>query len=309
MTSKKIASSDMCEKVREGGGFMVRRAIDKHNIVDPFLMLDHVGPVVYGPGEAIGAPDHGHRGFETVTYLIDGQTFHQDSQGNCGTLSSGWCQWMTAGSGVVHSEMPSKAFLESGGKFEGFQLFVNLPKKFKWATPRYQDTPPEKLPIVKSPDGMTSVKIIAGEQLGHSANIETRIPIMYLDVHVTKGAKYDVSIPPNYNTCFYVWRGSGFMGPERLPSSDGQTVRLTEEGDYFTIEGAPDSDIHVLVLGGVPIKEPIAWQSGFVMNTQEELEQTIKDYKDGVLGQIEGAEERRATNRAAVEQSKKAGSY
>lgn len=175
---------------------------------DPFLLLDHFGPINHKPGEAVGAPDHPHRGFETVTYLIEGSTQHKDSAGNSGVLKKGWVQWMTAGSGIVHSKMPSD---EQRGS-EGFQLWVNLPAKDKMVPPHYQDTPAEDIPIMTAQGGNVWVKVIAGESLGTKAVIETRTPIMYLDVRLKPGT---VLVPRDYEGFAYVWRGSGFIGNER----------------------------------------------------------------------------------------------
>eukprot|EP00794_Sanderia_malayensis_P000128 gene128-739_t len=226
-----IKRFETSNRKREGGGFIVRRPIgDKIDVCDPLLMLDHLGPVEYGPGEAVGAPDHPHRGFETVTYIIDGENMHHDSAGNSGVLGPGWVQWMTAGSGVVHSEMPSERFTKTGGLFEGFQLWVNLPAKDKMTRPRYQDTPPEKIPVTKSPDGATLIKVIAGECLGTNAYIETRTPILFLDARISAGNEFDVSIPQDHNAFVYVWRGSGLLGAESKAAKLGDVVSEIEEG-------------------------------------------------------------------------------
>lgn len=310
MTLKKIQQFETSKKKREGGGFMVRRPIgDKIDVVDPFLMLDHLGPVVYGPGEAIGAPDHPHRGFETVTYCIEGGFHHQDSAGNSGNLTKGWVQWMTAGSGVVHSEMPTDELLKKGGLSEGFQLWVNLPKKYKMVPPRYQDTPPEKIPVITSSDGQTTIKIIAGECLGTSAYIETRIPILYLDIRVNKGNTFEVDIPKGYNSFVYIWRGKGFLGAENLPADIGKVAVLTTDGDNFILKASEDEDLHAFVLGGEPINEPIARYGPFVMNTQDEIQQAFDDYRSGKLGKIDGAEERYQKTDSAVTKTKQSGNW
>lgn len=310
MTYKSIKQFETSVRRREGGGFMVRRPVgDKIDTVDPFLMLDHLGPTVYGPGEAIGAPDHPHRGFETVTYVIDGGIQHKDSAGNTGNLGPGWVQWMTAGNGVVHSEMPTEDLLKTGGRMEGFQLWVNLPKKFKMVPPRYQDTPPEKIPSVTSPDGNTVVKVIAGECLGTNAVIETRIPIMFLDIKVNRGSSFDVSIPKNMNSFVYVWRGNGFLGPEKKAAKMGQVAVLSNEGDAFQINASEDSALHAFVIAGQAINEPIARYGPFVMNTFDEIEQAFSDYRSGKLGEIKGAEERFAKTNQAVNNNKDSGNW
>ena len=292
---------------REGGGFLVRRPIGgKAGRCDPFLMLDHMGPVEYGPGEAVGAPDHPHRGFETVTYLVAGSMQHKDSAGNSGQLKEGWVQWMTAGSGVVHSEMPSDEMLKNGGKSEGFQLWVNLPAKDKMVPPRYQDTPPEKIPIVTEQEGKVWVKVIAGESLGTKAVIETRSPMMYLDIHLQPGTVFTQTVPENFEGFAYVWFGSGFLGESREQAKFGQ-VGILGEGKEFRMEASENEELRVLLIAGVPLREPIAAHGPFVMNTAEEIQQAFLDYQSGSLGAIEGADERYKVTDAARKKMLKAG--
>lgn len=307
---RKIKQFETSRQKREGGGFMVRRPIgDKIDQCDPFLMLDHLGPVVYGPGEAVGAPDHPHRGFETVTYIIHGENTHQDSAGNSGILGPGWVQWMTAGSGVVHSEMPSERFRKAGGLFEGFQLWVNLPAKDKMVKPRYQDTPPEKIPVIQLPDGVGTMKIIAGQYLGTKAYIETRTPITYLDVHIKAGKRLDAEIPQGQNCFIYVWNGSGHLGSEGKKAKMGDVALLDENGKSFTMSASDEEDMKVMIAAGVPINEPIARYGPFVMNTQEQIYQAFADYQNGKLGKIKGSEERYEITKKAVAQQKKTGKY
>lgn len=294
---------------REGGGFIIKRPIGGEiKECDPFLLLDHFGPVTHKPGEAVGAPDHPHRGFETVTYLIEGSTQHKDSAGNSGVLKKGWVQWMTAGSGVVHSEMPSDEQRERGGDSEGFQLWVNLPAKDKMVPPRYQDTPAEDIPIATAQDGNVWVKVIAGESLGTKAVIETRTPIMYLDVRLTPGTVFVQPVPKEYEGFAYVWRGSGFIGDERKAASMGQ-VGLLDQGAELRLEAAANEEVRILLIAGVPLREPIARHGPFVMNTWEEIEQAFQDYQSGKLGRIEGAEARYAATEAAVKKQKDSGTW
>ena len=225
---------------REGGGFVVRRPIGGEiRNCDPFLMLDHLGPVEYKPGEAIGAPDHPHRGFETVTYIVEGSSQHKDSTGNSGELKAGWVQWMTAGSGVVHSEMPSDDVTKNGGRSEGFQLWVNLPAKDKMIKPRYQDTPAEIIPVATDQDGKVWVKVIAGESLGKKAVIETRIPIMYLDIRLQPGTVFVQPVPQEFDGFVYVWRGSGYLGDEKRATKMGQ-VGILDRGEEVRLEASSE---------------------------------------------------------------------
>lgn len=297
----------------EGGGFVVRRPIGGQtddDESDPFLLLDHMGPAVHAPGEAIGAPDHPHRGFETVTYLIDGCVEHKDSAGNSGVLKAGWVQWMTAGSGVVHSEMPGKEVVKNGGRSEGFQLWVNLPAKDKMIPPRYQDTPDEKIPIATANDGKVWVKVIAGEALGKKAVIDTRTPIMFLDVRLQPGVSYTQPVPEEYQGFAYVWRGSGYLGKERAPVKVGQAGLFGQgDGDELTLESAKEEEIRVLVIAGKPLKEPVCRHGPFVMNTAKEIQQAFDDYHSGKLGSIAGAEERYAATKSAKNKQKETGKW
>ena len=303
---KKLATA---HQQREGGGFIVRRPIGGEiSGCDPFLMLDHLGPTVQRPGEAVGAPDHPHRGFETVTYIIDGSSEHKDSAGNSGLLKAGWVQWMTAGSGVVHSELPSEEQLRNGGKSEGFQLWVNLPAKDKMIPPRYQDTPAEDIPIATAQDGKVWVKVIAGESLGKKAVIDTRTPIMFLDVRLQPGTVFVQAVPKQYDGFVYVWRGSGFLGDERKGATMGQ-VGVLDQGEELRLEAAADEEVRVLLIAGEPIREPVARHGPFVMNTWEEIEQAFKDFRSGKLGQIEGSEARYAATKAAVQKQKESGTW
>ena len=301
---KKLATA---EQQREGGGFLVRRPIGgRAGRCDPFLMLDHMGPVEYGPGEAVGAPDHPHRGFETVTYVISGSIQHKDSAGNSGELKEGWVQWMTAGSGVVHSEMPGEDLLKNGGRSEGFQLWVNLPAKDKMIPPRYQDTPADKIPVATAEGGRVWVKVIAGESLGTKAVIETRSPMMYLDVHLKPGAVFEQPVPRDFDGFAYVWLGSGYLGEEREPAGFGQ-VAILGEGEAFRMEASAGEELRVLLIAGKPLREPIAAYGPFVMNTAEEIQQAFADFQSGRLGEIQGANERYRATEAARAKMMKAG--
>jgi redox-sensitive bicupin YhaK (pirin superfamily) len=250
---------------------------------DPFLLLDEMGPIVLSPGQAKGAPDHPHRGFETVTYMIDGVFEHKDSQGHSGKLNPGDVQWMTAGSGVIHSEMPEKEFLQKGGKLHGFQLWVNLPKKDKMTKPRYQDVPSSKIPIAQ--ENGVSVKIIAGDSMGKSAIIDTKTPIMYLHYTLQPGAKITQNIPQNYNAFAYVISGKGLFGSDDMSASKEQVVLFKQDGNQITIKAL--DTLSVLLIAGMPIDEPIARYGPFVMNTEQEIREAILDYNSGKMGKID----------------------
>jgi hypothetical protein len=267
----------------EGGGFVVRRPFPTAGLrhADPFLLLDEMGPVDYAPGEAIGAPDHPHRGFETVTYVLDGEMEHEDSAGHRGKLASGDVQWMTAGRGIVHAEMPSRAFQDHGGRMHGFQIWVNLPKRDKMMAPRYQEISRDKIPEGTSADGLAKVKVVAGEALGAKAVIETRTPISYLHFTLQPGAKVDVPLPRDHAAYAYVFKGDAIVSGKDV--REGQLAMLGE-GD--SLELAASEDAQLLVLSGVPLQEPVVQYGPFVMNTENEIRQAIIDYQSGRLGEI-----------------------
>ena len=248
--------------------------------IDPFLLLDHLGPTEWGPREAIGAPDHPHRGFETVTYLLAGENEHKDSKGNHGRLHPGDVQWMTAGSGVVHSEMPSPEFFEKGGTMHGFQIWINLPSKQKMISPRYQDTPSERIPEVVLEDGKSKVRVIAGEFRGIKAVIETNTPILYLHALLEPGVELKHPVSIDKNVMAYLISGKGNFGrnKEENAASEGQLVLFSNDGNLISLRSADDSSMEILVLGGTPIKEQMVRYGPFVMNTKEEIFQAFRDF-------------------------------
>lgn len=276
--------------VREGGGFKVRRPSRMNRVMSPFLLIDEMGPVNYGPGEAIGAPWHPHRGFETVTYLLDGRMQHEDSAGNSGELNPGDVQWMTAGRGIIHSELPHEEFKKTGGKTHGFQIWVNLPAKHKMMAPRYQEIPSEKSPTIK--EGGVWARVIAGECMGRHSSIDTVIPITLIHVRMEEGSNLKQKIESNLNAMIYVFGGKVTLvnalrvRDHPLPFglgvnqqvSDGQ-LALLSEGNGIEIKSEDDSEF--LILAGPEINEPIARYGPFVMNTNEEIHQAILDYQSG----------------------------
>jgi redox-sensitive bicupin YhaK (pirin superfamily) len=272
----------------EGGGFLVHRPFPTPDLdhVDPFLLLDEMGPSDLSPGEAKGAPDHPHRGFETVTYMLSGNMEHRDSHGNAGAIGPGDVQWMTAGSGVIHSEMPGERFTQSGGRMHGFQLWVNLPRRDKMMAPRYQEVPASKIPAASSPDGQVRVKVLAGESLGARAVIDTRTPILYLDVTLAPGARFSQPVPANENAFAYVVEGSGSFGAGAVKAGDEQLVLFGNDGDQVTLEASPAGPLRVLLIGGAPLGEPVARYGPFVMNTRSEILQAVEDFQSGRFGRI-----------------------
>lgn len=273
----------------EGGGFVVRRPFPTRalELVDPFLLLDEMGPADYAPGEAKGAPDHPHRGFETVTYMLQGEFEHEDSAGNRGTIASGDVQWMTAGRGVVHSEMPSRPIRERGGRVHGFQLWVNLPKRDKMMAPRYQEVPAARIPEGESADGLARVRVIAGEALGVRAVIDTRIPIVYQDWSLRPGAVALQPLDASLQAFVYVFEGRAEVGAPGRVLSDGQLGLLGPgEAVRLALPGTEAAGARLLLLAGQPLREPVARYGPFVMNTEAEIAQAIDDYRAGRLGEI-----------------------
>jgi len=276
----------------EGEGFQVRRpfpGIDM-GLADPFLLLDHLGAVEYQPGEAKGAPWHPHRGFETVTYIIDGAMEHHDSTGGGGLISDGATQWMTAGAGILHDEVPPEWLVRKGGLFHGVQLWVNLPREMKWTPPRYQDISGAAVRLLSNHDGGALIRLIAGDLAGESGPGVTWTPITYAHATVSPGARLEIPWRKDFNAMAYVLSGDGFAGPERRPIREGQ-LAVFDNGDGLMLEAgqvqasrAPYLD--VLLLGGKPIREPIVFHGPFVMNTRDEIYQAIRDYHSGAMGQI-----------------------
>lgn len=273
----------------EGAGFLVHRPFPTYAIsdFDPFLLLDEMGPKDLGPGEAKGAPDHPHRGFETVTYMLSGRMQHKDSRGNAGKLTPGDVQWMTAGSGVVHSEMPENEFARTGGMLHGFQLWVNLPQRDKMISPRYQEIPAARIPIGQTDDGLVTVRVIAGESLGAKAVIETRTPIIYLHFTIQPGGRVVQAVPSAFNVFAYVVNGEGMFGGDRETATRGQMAMFDRNGDQVLLENSNGVPLEVLLIGGVPLGEPVVRYGPFVMNTREEINQAFEDYRNGKMGAIE----------------------
>jgi redox-sensitive bicupin YhaK (pirin superfamily) len=267
----------------EGAGFIVHRPFPTQKLdhLDPFLLLDEMGPMELAPGEAEGAPDHPHRGFETVTYLLDGEFVHCDSQGNSGRLAPGDVQWMTAGDGVVHSEMPTEKIRREGGRVHGFQIWVNLPRADKRMRPRYQDVRAAAIPVAESADKKVRVRVIAGEALGKQAVIDTRTPIFYLHFSLQPGARHTQPAASDHNVFAYVISG--------VIESGGRTVKKGQMaifGAGDAVELLASEPAELLLLGGRPLDEPVARYGPFVMSTREEIMQAFDDFRAGRMGAI-----------------------
>ena len=276
----------------EGEGFPVRRAfagVDlKH--LDPFIHMDQMGEVEYAPGEPKGTPWHPHRGFETVTYIIDGVFRHQDSNGGGGLITNGDTQWMTAGGGILHIEEPPEELVLSGGLFHGFQLWVNLPARLKMTQPRYQDIRAGQVALLTSADGGALLRVIAGELGGHAGPGVTHTPITLVHATVSPGAQVRLPWRAEFNALGYVLAGAGSVGADHRPVRTGQ-LAVFGHGEALTIAAdeemdGPSPTLDILLLGGEPIREPVAAYGPFVMNTRAELVQAFEDYQKGRLGSV-----------------------
>jgi quercetin 2,3-dioxygenase len=267
------------QRAVEGDGFVVRRPFPTPSLsyIDPFLLLDHFGPVEFAPGEGTGTPWHPHRGFETVTYLLEGDSEHRDSMGNHGFLHAGDTQWMTAGSGVLHKEGPSAAAQQSGGRTHGLQLWVNLPSSLKMTPPEYQDIRAAEN-AGEQRDGAT-VRVIAGDLFGLSGPGRTHTPISYAHVTLDSGASVSTAVPDGHVVLVYSLTGAVRVADTQVDEG----ILAVVDGDRLTVAGvAPSSEI--IVLTGQPIGEPVARYGPFVMNTEDEIRQAFVDFDHGRFG-------------------------
>ena len=275
----------------EGEGFPVRRAFAGIDLthLDPFIMMDQMGEVDYAPGEPKGTSWHPHRGFETVTYIIDGVFDHQDSHGGGGTITNGDTQWMTAGGGILHIEAPPEWLVQKGGLFHGIQLWVNLPRSAKLAEPRYQDIRSNQVSLVTTYDAGALVRLIAGGVDGHGGPGQTYTPMSLVHASIEPGARLDLPWDVDFNALVYVLSGQGSVGTDARPIRMGQSARLGP-GDFVTLQADETQEsrapkLEVIVVGGKPIREPLAWAGPFVMNTKDEVMQAYQDFTSGRFGQ------------------------
>src|SRR5450755_1798988 len=289
---RRVVSVTTAPSGLEGEGFPVRRAFHGVDLraLDPFIHMDQMGEVEYAPGEPKGTPWHPHRGFETVTYMIDGTFQHQDSIGGGGLITNGSTQWMTAGAGILHIERPPEQLIATGGLFHGIQLWVNLPAAEKWVDPRYQDLEAQDNLLLTSPDGGALVRVIAGDVAGHRGPGSTHTPISLVHASVHPGAQLLLPWPGEFNALVYVLAGSGTIGAEHRPIHTGN-LAVHGAGDALEISAdqvqeARHPVLDVLILGGRPIGEPVVAHGPFVMNTRDEIVRAFEDYQAGRLGTV-----------------------
>ena len=284
---RRVKSITTAPTGHEGEGFPVRRAFYGVSLaeLDPFIHMDQMGEVQYAPYEPKGTPWHPHRGFETVTYMIDGTFLHQDSHGGGGVIQNGATQWMTAGRGILHIETPPEDLVVRGGLFHGIQLWVNLPSRSKMIEPAYQNLEAEHVKLLSSDDGGALIRLIAGDLGGHQGPGSTRTPIVMVHATLAPGAQMTLPWNANYNALAYVLAGSGSVGLDGAPVKTGQ-LAVFVDGDSITLRGGANDTLDVLLLGGEPIGEPVAAYGPFVMNTKAELQQAFEDFQRGLLGVI-----------------------
>lgn len=290
--ARRVTTITTAPRGLEGEGFPVRRAFAGIDLadLDPFVHMDQMGEVDYGPGEPKGTPWHPHRGFETVTYMIEGTFLHQDSIGGGGVIQNGATQWMTAGAGILHIERPPDALIDSGGLFHGIQLWVNLPATLKMTNPRYQDIESQAVALLTNEQGDAIIRVIAGALGDVQGPGSTHTPITIVHVSLLPGGQLALPWPANYNALTYALAGHGTVGLERSALDEGQ-MAVHVDGDYLVLSANEKQDsrteaFEVLILGGQPIREPVAAYGPFVMNTRAELQQAFDDYQAGRLGQI-----------------------
>jgi hypothetical protein len=292
-TPRPVKSVTTAPQGFEGEGFPVRRAFHGVDLadLDPFVHMDQMGEVEYAPGEPKGTPWHPHRGFETVTYIIDGTFEHQDSNGGGGVITNGDTQWMTAGGGILHIERPPEALVASGGLFHGIQLWVNLPRVQKLVAPRYQDLRAGGVGLLTSPDAGALVRVIAGDVAGVQGPGSTYTPMAMVHATVAPGASLTLPWREDFNALGYVLSGHGTVGAERIKVRTGQ-LAVFGPGGAITVGADASQDardaagLDILLLGGMPLREPVAWMGPFVMNTKAEVQQAFEDFQRGKLGSI-----------------------
>ncbi|MFN8124977.1 MAG: pirin family protein [Candidatus Nanopelagicales bacterium] len=289
---RRVAAVTTAPTGHEGEGFPVRRAFagvhPRH--LDPFIHLDQMGEVEYAPGEPKGTDWHPHRGFETFTYLIDGQFLHQDSNGGGGTILDGGTQYMTAGDGILHIETPPEHLVMSGGLFHGLQLWINLPGDKKRTTPQYQDLQGHDSAMVTTGDGGALIRVLAGEVAGHRGPGISHTPLAITHITLAPGARAEIPWPNDFNALAYVLAGRGTVGAEERPIQAGQLAVLTD-GDTVVLRAddrqeSRSPNLDVFLIGGVPLREPVIQYGPFVMSTKAEIIEAFEDFQAGRFGHI-----------------------
>ncbi len=284
LTARKILQIITSQSTVEGGGFKVRRPFPTQHVdhIDPFLLLDEMGPADYAPHKAVGAPSHPHRGFETVTYLLSGAMVHEDSIGTRAVIKPGGVQWMTAGSGVIHSELPTDDMMALGGRMHGFQLWVNLSADRKMIPPRYQGYDADELAQTQLPNGGL-LKVVAGTVLGVTGPVETTSPMTY--AHAAMQANETIEWIPDasHTALVHVFDGEVTVNDQKVVSGQMVVFERSTGAVKISTDVANVKSAQVLILGGAPLNEPVVRYGPFVMNTRQEIVDAVNDYQNGVL--------------------------
>ena len=284
LTARKILQIITSQSTVEGGGFKVRRPFPTQHVdhIDPFLLLDEMGPADYAPHKAVGAPSHPHRGFETVTYLLSGAMVHEDSIGTRAVIKPGGVQWMTAGSGVIHSELPTDDMMALGGRMHGFQLWVNLSADRKMIPPRYQGYDANELAQTDLPNGGL-LKVVAGTVLGVTGPVETTSPMTY--AHAAMQANETIEWIPDasHTALVHVFDGEVTVNDQKVVSGQMVVFERSTGTVKISTDVANVKSAQVLILGGAPLNEPVVRYGPFVMNTRQEIVDAVNDYQNGVL--------------------------
>ncbi|MCI0707320.1 MAG: pirin family protein [Ignavibacteriae bacterium] len=287
MNTRTVEKVVQSVKVEVAPGFRVRRPLPLNDIqmIDPFLLLDHFGPQPLDPNGGEGVPEHPHRGFIAITYLLDGYIEHKDSVGNKVLVGPGDLDWMVTGSGILHSELYEEDFRQRGGTVHGFQIWLNLPRAHKMTPPTLSPVKAEDIPTVETPEG-ARVKILAGEFQGKKSSVKTFTPVLFYHVHLPAGKSIEIPVPNTFNAFAYGMAGSGSVGAEQKPLILGELALFKNDGESVLLSAMQDQPADIIVLGGEPLNEPVATYGPFVMNTQGEIRQTILDYQEGKFGTI-----------------------
>jgi redox-sensitive bicupin YhaK (pirin superfamily) len=281
---REIAGTIQSQRTVEGGGFTVRRPFPTAQLdqIDPFLLLDEMGPADYAPGKAVGAPSHPHRGFETVTYMLSGSMVHEDSTGTKAVIKKGGVQWMTAGSGVIHSELPTDDMMKLGGRMHGFQLWVNLPAAQKMIDPRYQGYEAEEMATVQLASG-GHIRVVAGVVHGAKGPVETTSPMTYAHAVLEVGDVVEWLPEEGHTALIHVFDGEARVNEST--SVSGEMVVMQRTAGLVRVE-ATTSAAQILIMGGLPLGEPMVRYGPFVMNTKQEIITAVEEYNDGKLVKV-----------------------
>ncbi len=284
---RKVLNINDCMKTFEGDGIPVTRAfpVPEMREFDPFLLFDHFGPINYEPGGATGVPAHPHCGFEAITYLLGGEVEHKDSWGGQAAIETGDIQWMTTGSGLIHSELVTEKFKKSGGIIQGLQIWVNLPKKDKQVKPWYQHIKKDDIPVIKESSGV-EIKVLVGKVKETKSLVQTYSPVSIFDVQFSNSGQINLEISKNKIAMVYVIDGELQFVEENKIAAKGQMIYYDQSADEINLTSISTEGSY-LVLAGEPLNELVVRHGPFVTNTEGEMKQAMLDYQNGKMGQLE----------------------